>query len=160
MPAVRKKCRFSETRYGITSQVIESSLAIRNMVSIGNAEKETTMNAHEIAQRYIEIWNETDAGRRRAAIDRLYTEDCAYTDPLGAVSGRAGIDAFIAGVQQKFPGIQFRLAGAVDAHHEQARFTWHAGAPGGEPAAIGFDVALLSGGRIRSIYGFLDKAPS
>jgi len=112
-----------------------------------------------IAQRYIDIWNETDPARRRAAIDGLYTEDCAYTDPLGAVTGRAGLDGFIAGVQRQFPGIRFSLAGAVDGHHEQARFTWHAGAPGAEPAAIGFDVAVLAGDRIRSIYGFLDKAP-
>ena len=52
-----------------------------------------------LVQRYIASWNETDAGRRRAAIDALYTERCSYTDPLAAVSGREGIDAFIAGVQ-------------------------------------------------------------
>jgi hypothetical protein len=118
-----------------------------------------TENMNALMQRYIDIWNETDAIRRRAAIDALYTEDCTYTDPLGAVTGRAGVDGFIAAVQGQFPGIQFRLAGAVDAHHAQARFTWHAGAPGGEPAAIGFDVAVIAGDRIRSIYGFLDKAP-
>jgi hypothetical protein len=110
-------------------------------------------------QRYIDIWNEGDPARRRAAIDALYTEDCSYTDPLGEVTGRAGIDGFIAAVQRQFPGIEFRLAGPVDAHHAQARFVWHAGAPGAEPAAIGFDVAVLAGDRIRSIYGFLDKAP-
>ena len=118
-----------------------------------------TQNMNALMQRYIDIWNETDATRRRAAIDALYTEDCTYTDPLGAVTGRAGVDGFIAAVQGQFPGIQFRLAGAVDAHHAQARFTGHAGAPGGEPAAIGFDVAVIAGDRIRSIYGFLDKAP-
>jgi len=118
-----------------------------------------TTQANNLAQRYIEIWNETDAARRRAAIDKLYTEDCAYTDPLGAVTGRAGIDGFIAGVQKQFPGIRFTLGGAVDAHHDQARFVWHAGAPGGDPAAIGFDVMIVAGDRIRAIYGFLDKAP-
>jgi hypothetical protein len=115
--------------------------------------------ASELAQRYIEIWNETDAARRRAAIDKLYTEDCTYCDPLAAVTGRAAIDGFIAGVQAQFPGAQFQLGGPVDAHHDQARFVWHAGAPGGEPAAIGFDVMVLFGGRIRAIHGFLDKSP-
>lgn len=118
-----------------------------------------TNQASTLAQRYIEIWNATDPARRRAAIDELYTEDCAYTDPLGAVTGRAGIDGFIAGVQAQFPGIQFTLGGAVDAHHDQARFVWHAGAPGAAPAAIGFDVMIVAGDRIRAIYGFLDKAP-
>ncbi len=115
----------------------------------------------ELVQRYIASWNETDAGRRRAAIDQLYTERCGYTDPLAAVSGREGIDAFIAGVQKQFPGAVFTLASKVDAHHDQARFTWHAGPPGAAgPAVIGFDVALFEDGRIRQVYGFLDKAPA
>ena len=118
-----------------------------------------SQNVNDLIEQYIQIWNEHDPARRRAAVNRLYTEDCAYTDPLGAVRGRDGIDAFIAGVQAQFPGVAFRLAGAVDAHHEQARFVWHAAAPGAQPAAIGFDVALLAGDRIRCIYGFLDKAP-
>jgi hypothetical protein len=115
----------------------------------------------ELVQRYIATWNETDAGRRRAAIDALYTERCAYTDPHAAVTGREGIDAFIANVQQHYPGVVFTLAGKVDAHHDLARFTWHAGPPGAaEPVAIGFDVAVLEGGRVREVYGFLDKAPA
>ena len=50
----------------------------------------------------------------------------------------------------------------VDAHHEQARFTWHLGPEGAaEPIVVGFDVAVLNGGgQIRSVYGFLDKVPA
>jgi hypothetical protein len=29
-----------------------------------------------------------------------------------------------------------------------------------EPVAIGFDVAVLDDGRLREVYGFLDKVPS
>ena len=29
----------------------------------------------ELAQRYIDTWNETDPSARRAAVDRLYTDD-------------------------------------------------------------------------------------
>ena len=54
----------------------------------------------------------------------------------------------------------FTLGGAVDTHHDQARFTWHLGPGGGEPIVIGFDVAVLNGGgQIGSVYGFLDKVP-
>ena len=63
-----------------------------------------------IVRRYLDSFNETDARRRRAAIDALYTEDCSYTDPNVAVSGRDGIDAYIAGVQKQFPGVVFSLA--------------------------------------------------
>lgn len=122
--------------------------------------RSTSMSTKQnVMQRYIDAWNETDAGRRRAILAEVYTEDCTYTDPLAAVSGREGIDQLIAGVQKQYPGLVFSLAGKVDAHHDQARFTWQAGAPGHEPAVIGFDVAVLEGDRIRSVYGFLDKVP-
>ncbi len=46
-------------------------------------------------------------------------------------------------------------------YHDVARFTWHArGAGAGEPLAIGFDVIVLEGSKIRQVIGFLDKAPN
>ena len=113
-----------------------------------------------IVARYLQIFNETDSARRRAIVDETCTEDCSYTDPLAAVTGRAGVSDFIGAVQKQFPGVVFALHGRVDGHHEQARFTWHAMAQGVlEPVAIGFDVVVLAGGRIRQVHGFLDKAP-
>jgi hypothetical protein len=114
-----------------------------------------------IVHRYIETWNETDPARRRAAIEELYTENGAYTDPLVAASGWDALDRTIAGAQQQFPGLVFSLAGPVDAHHDTARFTWNLGAPGTvEPLVVGFDVAVTENGRLRQVYGFLDKVPS
>ena len=114
-----------------------------------------------IVHRYIDSWNQTDAGRRRAAIRELYAENAGYTDPLAAVQGWDAIDQFIAGAQQQFKGLVFSLAGKVDAHHDTARFTWHLGAPGAkEPLVIGFDVAVAENGRLRQVYGFLDKVPA
>jgi len=114
----------------------------------------------ELVQGYLDSWNETDAGKRRATIEKHFTNDCTYTDPLASVNGPGGVDGFIAAVQKQYPGIVFALGGKVDTHHNQVRFTWHAGAPGAsEPAVIGFDVAVFENGRIRHVYGFLDKAP-
>jgi len=116
----------------------------------------------EIVERYIAAWNETDAERRRGLVDALWTEDGRYTDPLADAHGRAEIDGLIGAVQQQFPGFVFTLGGPVDAHHEQARFTWHLAPEGAaEPVVTGFDVAVLNGGgQIRSVYGFLDKVPA
>lgn len=114
-----------------------------------------------LVENYLGIWNETDARRRRELVTRVFTEDAEYIDPIGAVIGTAAIDGFIANVQGHYPGVQFRLAGRVDAHHDQARFTWHAGPAGAsEPLAIGFDVVVVEGSRLRRVYGFLDKRPS
>lgn len=113
-----------------------------------------------LVHRYIDSWNQSDAGKRKAAIRELYAEDAAYTDPLAAVRGWDGIDGFIAAAQQQFKGLVFSLAGKVDAHHDTARFTWHLGAPGAEPVVIGFDVVAAQDGRLRQVYGFLDKVPA
>lgn len=113
-----------------------------------------------IVNRYIASWNETDPQRRRALIAEVYSPDAAYTDPLAAVRGHDAIDQLVGAAQSQFAGLQFSLASAVDAHHDQARFTWHLAAPGAEePAVIGFDVAILDGGRLQNVYGFIDKAP-
>jgi hypothetical protein len=112
--------------------------------------------------RYIAIWNETDASRRQDLIARTWTEDATYVDPLVALEGRDAIDAAIAGVQQQFPCHTFRLAGPVDAHHNLARFTWELAPDGAaEPLVVGFDVAVLAGdGRLQEVRGFLDKVPA
>jgi hypothetical protein len=115
----------------------------------------------DLAQRYIAVWNETDPGARRRAVEELYTVDARYVDPLVEADGRENISATIGAVQEQFPGFVFRLAGPVDAHHDQVRFTWELG-PAGEPAPIaGFDVAVSDGnGRLRTVLGFLDRVPA
>ena len=115
----------------------------------------------DLADRYLAAWNETDPAARRTAIDDLVADDVRYTDPLVEAEGRDALDATVAAVQEQFPGFVFRLAGPVDAHHDQVRFSWELG-PAGQPAPIaGFDVAVVdSQGRIRTVLGFLDRVPT
>jgi len=116
----------------------------------------------QIVERYITAWNERDAQRRRELVDALWAEEGSYTDPLADAHGRTEIAGLIGAVQQQFPDFVFTLGGDVDAHHEQARFSWHLGPAGAaEPVVVGFDVAVMNGGgQIRSVYGFLDKVPA
>ncbi len=115
----------------------------------------------ELAQRYIDTWNETDGAARRAAVDRLYAEDARYVDPMAVAEGRAAIAATIGAVQGQFPGFRFRLAGPVDGHHGRARFTWELGPDGGEAPIAGFDVATTDAdGRLQTVLGFLDRVPA
>ncbi|NUW43829.1 nuclear transport factor 2 family protein [Nonomuraea rhodomycinica] len=116
---------------------------------------------NELVQRYLAAWNETDATARRAALAEVFAEDATYTDPLVSVRGLDGLDATIAAVQGQFGGLVFSLGGAVDAHHDIARFTWNLGPEGGEALAVGFDVAVVGeDGRISQVLGFLDKVPA
>jgi len=115
----------------------------------------------DLAQRYIDVWNETDPVARRSAVDELFSEDARYVDPMALAQGREAIAATIGAVQAQFPGFVFRLAGPVDAHHEQARFTWELGPTGQEAPIVGFDVALTDGAsRLQMVLGFLDKVPT
>ncbi|MEV7776024.1 nuclear transport factor 2 family protein [Kitasatospora sp. NPDC086791] len=131
----------------------------------------TTATLQQLAERYLAVWNETDPAARRKLVDEAWAEDGRYTDPLAAVVGRDAIDALVGAAQAQFPGLEFTL-GAVDAHHDIARFTWHlgpagpangegaAGAAGAEPVVIGFDVLVATAdGRIGAVYGFLDRVP-
>lgn len=114
----------------------------------------------DLAQRYIDTWNETDPVARRATVDALYSEDARYVDPMAVAEGAEAIAATIGAVQDQFPGFVFRLAGPVDAHHDQARFGWALG-PADAPAPIvGFDVVVTNqAGRLQTVLGFLDKVP-
>ncbi|WOT33683.1 nuclear transport factor 2 family protein [Streptomyces coeruleorubidus] len=108
--------------------------------------------------RYLAIWNEADADKRAAAIAELFTADAPYIDPLAAVEGHEGFGAVVAGAREQFKGLTFELHGTVDAHHNQARFQWGLVT---EPIAIGFDVLVADeAGRIKAVYGFLDKVPA
>ena len=115
----------------------------------------------DTVERYIATWNEKDPTARRAAIDTLMTPDVTYIDPIAVAEGADALDATIAAVQGQFPDFTFRLVGAPDAHHGQARFTWELGPAGGAAPVAGFDVAVLApDGRIRAVYGFLDRVPA
>lgn len=115
----------------------------------------------DLIDRYIAIWNETDAGRRRDLIARTWAEDGRYVDPLMQGEGQAGIDAMVAGVQERFPGYRFRRTSRVDAHNGHVRFTWHLAPDGGPALAAGVDFGVVAAdGRLQSITGFLDHTPT
>ena len=107
--------------------------------------------------RYIATWNETNPERRRSLIARTFAEAASYVDPMMEGHGHAEIDVMIGGVQERFPGLRFRQAGTVDAHHDRVRFSWELAPEVGEPVAKGTDFAALADdGRLRSVAGFLD----
>ena len=112
-----------------------------------------------IARRYIELWNERTAGRRRELLSENWTNDASYVDPLMKGDGRDGIEALISGVQQRFPDFKFKLIGEPNGYGDYIRFSWGLGPDGTDSPIKGTDFAVLKDGRIRSITGFLDQVP-
>ena len=117
---------------------------------------------HEDAvARYFEAWNAAPEARPEA-VAAAWTNDGGYTDPLADVRGHEQIAAVIAAAHEQFPGFVFRLSGAVDGHHDTARFSWElvSEADGSAPVA-GFDVVRLDDeDRISAVFGFLDRVPA
>ncbi|WP_411149875.1 nuclear transport factor 2 family protein [Streptomyces sp. A30] len=112
--------------------------------------------------RYFEAWNARETEARAKAVAAAWTTDGGYTDPFSEAGGHEQIAAVIAGTHEQFPGFAFRLAGAVDGHHDTARFSWElvSEADGSAPVA-GSDVIVLDAdGRIKAVLGFLDRVPA
>lgn len=116
-------------------------------------------NPADIAETYIAAWNETDAAARKAMIADTWTGDATYVDPMAAVEGHAGVDALIAGVQERFPGFRFALIGEPDGHGEHVRFSWGLGPDGADAPIKGTDYVRVKDGRLKSVTGFLDQVP-
>ena len=114
----------------------------------------------QLVDAYIAMWNETHAGRRRALIARTWVEGASYLDPVMQGEGRSGIDAMVAGVQQRFPGHRFRRTSEVDAHHDRLRFCWELAPEGGAALVKGTDVGVISDGKLTAITGFFDQVPA
>ncbi|MFD9910359.1 nuclear transport factor 2 family protein [Streptomyces sp. NPDC059063] len=123
------------------------------------------MAAPEVHQtavvRYFEAWNAGDPEAVRKAVAAAWTEDGTYTDPLADVTGHEGVAGVIDAAHEQFPGFTFRWDGEVDGHHGIARFSWElvSGADGSAPVAGSDVIELAEDGRIRSVYGFLDRVP-
>lgn len=109
----------------------------------------------ELADRYIEVWNETDGDRRRALIARTWVEKGAYADPAATADGHDGIDTMTAAIHERFPGARFRRTSAVDQHNDRIRFGWELVAADGSTIVAGVDFGTLAAdGRLASITGF------
>lgn len=115
-----------------------------------------------VTERYIAIWNEADAAKRRDLISWTFAEDAAYLDPMLSGEGHTGIEAMFDGVQAQLPGAQVSLVGEPDAHHDWVRFGWKLELPGESESLVeGIDIGLIGpDGRFERIIGFLDKVPA
>jgi hypothetical protein len=95
----------------------------------------------ELVDRYIAMWNETDAGRGRGLIAKIWADGASYLDPVLSGEGLDGIDAMVKA-----------------AHHDRAQFTWELGPEGGRALVKGLDFATLSNaGCLKTVTGFFTE---
>ncbi len=103
------------------------------------------------------IFSEADADRRRTAVAEIYAPDAILYEPGRVVTGQAEIANTIDALLGSFPpGFAFVADGPAVGHHGVGRLRWRGGLPGHPPAVTGTDVVRFEGGRITSIYVFID----
>ncbi|AVV46871.1 nuclear transport factor 2 family protein [Streptomyces sp. ID05-04B] len=111
--------------------------------------------------RYFEAWNAREPEALAKAVAAAWAVRGTYTDPLADVRGHEEIAAVVTAAHAQFPGFVFRLSGAVDGHHDTARFSWELVNGAGAAPVAGSDVITLDAqDRITSVLGFLDRVPA
>jgi hypothetical protein len=135
-------------------------------------------DATTLADRYVAVWNEPDPTRRRAAVERLWTEDASHTlqppQEIRTAAGALGVavdlearghDALEERVTKSHDefvgrgGFVFRPAGDADRLRDVVKFRWEmVPRDGGDVAGQGLQVLVLdANGRIRLDYQFIES---
>ncbi len=106
------------------------------------------------------VFGENDPGRRRAAIDEIYTEDIVFYDPSKrAYRGRDEIDRIAGEIKATHPDFQYQPIAEPEELGNGGRVRWVSGRPGESPAYAGTYFIITRDGRIAAIYLFFDKLP-
>jgi hypothetical protein len=90
----------------------------------------------------LEVFNERDAGRRRAAIGRTYGPDVRFSDPDEIVEGHEALNARAQKILDGAPGFVFTSAGPVQANHDLGYLPWNFGPEGQPPVVRGISQAV------------------
>lgn len=115
--------------------------------------------------RYLDMWHESDAQRRREITLSLLAEDAENITRRFTVRGLAEILPRVDRAHQEWvasKGFVFRPLGSPDTHNNLVKFFWEMlPRSGGPVAARGLDIFVLhEDGRIRSLYQFSEPLPS
>ena len=120
-----------------------------------------TTDITTVVDTYLAMWNEPELGDRALLIERAWTADGRYVDPLQEATGHAAMSEMVDAIQERFPGHTFRRQSGVDAHHDQVRFAWDLAGPDGTVVVTGLDLGELApDGRLRRITGFFGDLPA
>lgn len=131
----------------------------------------------DLVDRYVAVWNEPDAARRRNAVVALWTEDAVHileppqavreaADELNVIPtfqarGHQELDARVTRAYETFvaPGeFSFRSRGNGVRLADVVKFNWEMVSVRGDVKAVGLELVTLDAdGRIRLDYQFIER---
>jgi hypothetical protein len=137
----------------------------------------SSWSAAELAEKYVALWNQSDADRRRRMIAELWTEHARHVlqppQEIRAIAARPGlamsaileargyeeIEARAASVYEHWigsEGLSFRARDDAERLGDVVKFHWEAIAKDGEVFAVGLNFLVLAAdGRIERDYTFV-----
>jgi hypothetical protein len=121
--------------------------------------------ATRLAERYVALWNQTDAAARRAEIEQLWVPAGEHFVRALQARGYEELERRVTGSHEKNVrdgGYRFRLAGAVQALQDTLMFHWDmvpAGTARVEALGLQF-LKLAPDGRIAIDYQFILPTPA
>lgn len=109
----------------------------------------------------MQVFNERDPQRRRAAIERTYSADVRWTDDDDVSVGHDQLESRAHALQEgQLAGLSFVKAGPVYQTRGFGYLAWNVVAPGSDvPIVSGFDVALITDDRISQLFTVITKTP-
>ena len=138
-----------------------------------------TKAAEELADRYLALWNESDADRRRRMIGELWTEDGTHIlqppQEIRGIAARPGIgltaileargyeeiEARVASAYEHWvgsEGLSFRGRDDAERLGDVVKFHWEAVDKDGEAFGVGLNFLVLAAdGRIERDYTFVES---
>jgi hypothetical protein len=103
------------------------------------------------------VFGESDAQRRRATVDDIFTEDAVFYAPDGIHRGRDAIDRNAGAVRATHPDFRYtELRAPEELQGAAGRLQWVSGRPGEKPAYAGTDIIVVREGQIAALYLFFD----
>jgi hypothetical protein len=98
-----------------------------------------------------EVFSERDVERRRAAIERTYTEDVTFADPEGEFVGWQALnDQAQKLLDTVMAGFELEEDGPRYVGTDAAALAWRFGPPG-SPIARGIDILTIRDGRVSAV---------
>ena len=106
-----------------------------------------------------QVFNERDADRRMAALERLYHDDAVVIDPDGTKVGHQAISQLVDDLQKRFPpDFSFSAAGPGLGLAGVGYLPWLLGSKKNPAVVKGGDVAHIGDGRIHTVYVLIDPS--
>jgi hypothetical protein len=107
--------------------------------------------------RDLDVFNENDPARRRAAIEEIFHEDAVYYDRDGVYRGRDEIHRIAGVYRASHTELRYQPAAPPEELGDGGRLRWVSSHPGFLPFYAGTDFIIARDGRIAAIYRFFDR---